>query len=94
MAKCVQCLLCGFEDESQIVIHINTKHDGLASYLLFFPFAHVINKELIKAFEENSHHKIKKKIPALDGISRSDKELILRTRELQKPERSQIIIEK
>ncbi len=92
----LQCIMCGKECEgNEIVTHINMAHKGmLQRYMLFFPFSRVVSPDLYMAIKDAMESgQEDDTIPELKNISQADRELIIQTAEIQKPQRSEITVE-
>jgi hypothetical protein len=47
----IQCALCGFTDDVEIVSHIRLEHSGIKPYLAVFPDLPVVTPNLFTAIE-------------------------------------------
>ncbi|MBF0431952.1 MAG: hypothetical protein HQK83_11770 [Fibrobacteria bacterium] len=92
---CLKCIICGHEEKTELVTHINEEHSqgGLLSYLMFFPFARVVNRPLFTAIKTAVNDGlIDNSVPGMKNISSSDRVAITRMAESQKPIRSAITV--
>ncbi|MBF0433556.1 MAG: hypothetical protein HQK83_19920 [Fibrobacteria bacterium] len=91
----LKCIICGHEEETELVTHINLEHSqgGLLSYQMFFPFARVVCRSLFNAIKTAVNDGlIDSSVPGIKDIAHSDMVAITRMSESQKPIRSEITV--
>jgi len=88
----VQCALCGFVNETEVVSHINQEHD-LKSYLNIFADLPVVCRDLFTSIENAVYFQFQDDTAGLDLISKEDRELIVVSSRNHSPMRSEIVVE-
>ncbi len=92
MEENLKCILCGFENQEEIVSHINFKHEGgLMRYLMFFPSAKVVGPELMAQLQKSKEDVTRISLPKY--LSEEDAQAIINAWRAGQPQRSSIIVE-
>ncbi len=74
----IQCALCGFTDEVEIVSHIRLEHSGIKPYLAVFPDLPVVTPDLFTAIENAVYFGYKDAdTPGLEQILPYEQELLI-----------------
>lgn len=91
----VECSLCGFNNQDEIVSHIRQAHEGgLKAYLSIFPDLPVVSSDIFTAIENAIYFGyVDKESPVLMIISHEEQEMLIVHDQNNRALRSEISIE-
>ena len=90
----IECVLCGFSSENEIITHLREAHEGgLKQYLAVFPDLPVVSAALYTAIENCVFFGYIDDTPGLDIIKASEMEMLMVHAKNNASMRSEITVE-